>query len=172
MSADLQHTVRTFTTKETAVEVRRALKAEFPGVKFSVVMDRGTAHGWFSVSWTDGPMTEAVDRVCDGFLSERFNSMTDGYDRVEPTLYADADGSLYEPRYSCCGILTHRRLSPEATAWASVHAVAGSRWWNDWESPQMHEPEYYARQALLAGVDLREGFPERPGDVWADRWHR
>lgn len=153
----LTHTVRDFSVKETAAEMRKALKQAFPAVKFSVTMARGTAYGWLDVSWTDGPRAGQVQPIIRAFESRRFDGMTDGYNRVEPTLYAEPDGSLYEPRYSCCGANWHRDFSPEVDAWSLATAVRGSYWWPEGSEP-WHD-HYRAARNLLHGLDLTNGLP-------------
>lgn len=107
-----------YDVKQTAAELRKALRQRFPGARFSVRMDRGTAYGWLAVSWTDGPADRDVRGVCVEFESERFDGMDDSYHRVEPTLYM-VDGVPTEIRYSSCGINTQRTLSAEAVAWGA-----------------------------------------------------
>jgi len=59
-------------------EIKRALKKEFPGVKFSVTRGRGTAWHWINVRWTDGPR-EAKVREFLGAYNDKANDdiMTD-----------------------------------------------------------------------------------------------
>lgn len=159
MSNSDQIEVKTFSVKETAAELRTALRAAFPGVKFSVRMSRGTGHGWLSVSWTDGPTEPEVRAINNGFRSSYFDGQDDGYHRIEPTLYAREDGTLYEPRYSCRGINTSRHYSDQAEAWAARVAVPGSEWWREDVAPQMYDPAYYGTRALLSGTDLMAGIP-------------
>ncbi|NHA02116.1 hypothetical protein G5V59_27435 [Nocardioides sp. W3-2-3] len=166
----MEHQVKEFTTKETAAELRKALRAAYPGVRFSVRMARGSAHGWFDVNYVDGPPTEVVDQICHRFQSLDFDGRDDGYHPVEPTLYATEDGGLFEPRYSCCGVATRREYTPEVQEWAETIAVEGTRWWNDTEYPQKAEPVYYATRALLGGLDLTNGLPDHPERVWRSRW--
>lgn len=109
----LTHEIRDFTVKETATEVRKALRAAFPGTKFSVRMDRGTAYGWMRCDWTDGPTVDQVTPLLARFESERWSGTDELYHHVEPTLYAREDGTLYEPHYNCCGINWQRTYSPD-----------------------------------------------------------
>lgn len=160
-----------YTTKETAAALRRALREAFPGVRFSVRMARGTAYGWLDVAYVDGPTTEQVREITNGYVDERFNAMTDCYDPVEPTLYAREDGSLYEIRWSCCGINTHRTCSPETQAWAATVAVPGSYWWPRGVAAWRDNPDAAVRD-LLSGLDLTHGLPEDPRAAWRDRWQR
>lgn len=90
--------------KETAAAMRRALKASFPEVSFSVRMARGTAHGWIDVSWLDGPIEDAVRETVRVFQSSRFSGSDDSYHGVPQS------GPV---RYSCCGVVTHRNMSRE-----------------------------------------------------------
>jgi len=69
--------LETLSAVETGKALRKALKAAFPGVKFSVKMSRGTAYGSFSISWTDGPNTSAVNVIADAFAGKGFDGMTD-----------------------------------------------------------------------------------------------
>lgn len=146
---------REFTVKETAAEMRKALKSTFPGVRLSVRMDRGTAHGWIDVSYTDGPTGSAVTALTDQFRSERFDGMDDMYYPVEPQLVA-AEGELpVEMRYSCCGVLVSRYYSEAAEAWAlgEVQAHPG-RWHYPNDPVNPTEPHYYAARRLLAETDF------------------
>ena len=90
--------------KETAAAMRRALKASFPEVSFSVRMARDTAHGWIDVSWLDGPIEDAVRETVRVCQSSRFSGSDDSYHGVPQS------GPV---RYSCCGVVTHRNMSRE-----------------------------------------------------------
>lgn len=111
---------RELTVKETAHALRVALRTAFPRVKFSVRMSTGTGHGWLKVKWTDGPSRDDVMMVCDAFESSRFNSMTDGYDRVRNLV--DVPG-LGWCKPSCRGINETRKFS-EAAQRAAADIVA------------------------------------------------
>lgn len=79
------------TAAETAKKVRKALKANFPGVKFSVRSSTYSMGSSISVSWTDGPLSEQVDAVLNQFESASFNSMED-YKSTKGYMY---EGQLY-----------------------------------------------------------------------------
>jgi hypothetical protein len=101
-----------YDVKATAQEMRKALRAQFPGVKFSVRMSRGTGHGWLSVSWTDGPTEQAVQEVASYFQSSRFDGRDDSYHGIEPHLaFVDGHEMPVIVRYSCCGVTTAREYS-------------------------------------------------------------
>lgn len=63
--------------KDTAVLIRKALKREFPGVKFSVRSNSYAGGASIDVRWTDGPRTKDVDTVVGVFAGGRFDGMYD-----------------------------------------------------------------------------------------------
>jgi hypothetical protein len=73
-----EHNGKTYLTcAETAKLVRAALKAEFPGVKFSVRSHTYAGGASIDITWTDGPIAEAVDRVAKVFSGADFDGMID-----------------------------------------------------------------------------------------------
>lgn len=116
MSTHLSHRVIRYSAVETGKEIRKALKAAFPGVKFSLRMSRGTGYGWFHLDWTDGPPASEVDPVANQFRSSYFESMDDSTRRIEPTMTMDEGGNVVEHDYTCHGVNPQRRLSEEAKA--------------------------------------------------------
>lgn len=50
-------------SRERAKQFRRDLKRTFPGTKFSVRCDTGTAWNWISVEWSDGPTQDEVSAM-------------------------------------------------------------------------------------------------------------
>ena len=101
-------TTTTYTVRETAAAMRKTLRAQYPGVRFSVRMSTGTGHGWLHVSWTDGPTDSAVRLFCSRFQSSQFDGQDDAYHQVNAAT-----------PYTCCGVLTHRDYSPAAEQWAT-----------------------------------------------------
>lgn len=114
-----------YDTKATAVEIRKALRAAFPGVKFSLRMERGTGHGYMHLAWTDGPEEAAVSAVTDYFQSSRFDGMDD-CDKPLPDklVFVEGEQMPVTISYSCRGVLTHREFSPEVKAWAEAQIRA------------------------------------------------
>lgn len=94
----------TASTKETAAALRKELKAQFPGTKFSVTMARGSAYGWLRVEYTDGPKYDEVTAVTRKFEASRFDGMTDSY--------VDTGNSAWQ----CCGVNVNRDFSEQALA--------------------------------------------------------
>ncbi len=62
---------------ETAKEVRIALKAVFPTVKFSVRSSVYSGGGSIDVRWTDGPTTKRVEAITKRFEGSSFDGMID-----------------------------------------------------------------------------------------------
>jgi hypothetical protein len=69
--------MKSFSTKETAVLIRKALKVGFPNTTFSVRTTRSTHSFNVDVRWTDGPTTKQVDEILNRFKSKCFDSMQD-----------------------------------------------------------------------------------------------
>lgn len=149
---DLRFEQVNYTVRETGTEIRRALRDAFPGVKFSLRGSRGTGYGWFSLSWTDGPTTRAVDAVTNRFRSSYFDGMDDSTHTIPATMYADADGVIREHRYSCDGVNTERSVSTDARSWAEsyVNAHGGPELFCSDYWPDMH----IAVHRVLSGINL------------------
>lgn len=110
---------RSISVKDTAKMLRDGLKNEFPGVKFSVTMGRGTAATWLYVRYTDGPTETAVRQLAFRYQGAQFNGMTDSYDPVDSRLIAFDDEWLPEEvHFEVEGINETRDYSP--AAW--IHA--------------------------------------------------
>lgn len=83
-----------YSTKETAELIREALKATFPGVKFSVRTSYASMTSSTDVRWTDGPTVPEVELVTDRFTSKGFDGSTDS------TTYHDQIVDGQRVRYS------------------------------------------------------------------------
>lgn len=64
-------------TAAAAKMLRPQLKRAFPGVKFSVRIDRYAGGSSIDIGWTDGPLEADVRKVSDGFQGARFDGMID-----------------------------------------------------------------------------------------------
>ena len=60
---------------DTAIELRKALKAAFPSVKFSVKSKKYSGGASIDIFWTDGPTTHMVDKVGKRFQGATFDGM-------------------------------------------------------------------------------------------------
>lgn len=62
---------------DTAKIVRQELKKHFPGVQFSVRSSSYSMGASIDISWTDGPITKAVEAITGQFEGSSFDSMQD-----------------------------------------------------------------------------------------------
>ncbi|MEC0259354.1 LPD29 domain-containing protein [Paenibacillus lautus] len=62
---------------DTAKKIRKILKEQFPGVKFSVRSDTYSMGSSVHVSWTDGPLKTDVEEEICWMQSASFDGMTD-----------------------------------------------------------------------------------------------
>jgi len=90
--------------KEAKKHIQAALKAVFPGVRFSLQ----STYDSVTVSWTDGPVVPHVEKVLNRFVS--YTRILDVCDRHEATGY-EWEGEVYVgPRYlSATRVLSHER---------------------------------------------------------------
>lgn len=64
-------------TADVAKLVRAALKAKFPGQKFSVRSDSYAGGSAVRVEWTDGPTWHEVEQILSQYAGSRFDGMID-----------------------------------------------------------------------------------------------
>ncbi len=84
-----------------ASNIRKELKHNFSGVKFSVTSSRGS----INISWTDGVIGADVDQIVNKYKRGRFDGMSDSYDYKK-----DFDSSFGDSDY----IFTNRDYSSSA----------------------------------------------------------
>lgn len=68
---------RSIPLTETAALIRKALKADFPGFKFSVRSSRYAGGASIDVSWNDGPIPSAVEKIIEPFGGKGFDGSID-----------------------------------------------------------------------------------------------
>ena len=158
-----------FTVKETAQEIRKALRERWPAVRFSLRMSRGTGYGWMDLSYMDGPREADVRALTDRFRDSYFDGMDDSTHSIPPSLYM-IDGEPVVLRYSCNGVNEQRDYSPAAVAWAESLVVPGSAIWAHMEAqghlsetrevyPGRTEFAFYGGRRILRDTDLTDGIP-------------
>jgi len=111
----MTETTRTLTPKEAARLLRRDLRRAWPGVRFSVRCDRGTAASWINVRWTDGPTSAQVDRIASNYEGRHFDGTIDGYRDMPDRLLVGTSGVVRVVSY-VDGINCHREVSDAALA--------------------------------------------------------
>lgn len=62
---------------DTAKKIRKELKAEFKGIKFSVRTSKYTGGSSITITWENGPLTKAVQKIANKFQSTTFDGMID-----------------------------------------------------------------------------------------------
>ncbi len=88
-----------------AVNIRKELKREFPGVKFSVRSDYNSVR----IYWADGPADAKVREITDKYNYGHFNGMEDIYEYDRDNMFTDVFGGA---KY----IFTNRNETPELIA--------------------------------------------------------
>jgi len=64
-----------------AKNIRKELKAKFPGIKFSVQSESFAGGDAIDIDWTDGPTREEVEKIIAKYRRGNFDGMTDSYTR-------------------------------------------------------------------------------------------
>lgn len=116
--------IRYLSVTETAKLVRAALKAAFPGEKFSVRSSSYSGGASIDISWTDGPFEKAVDQVANRYQGSDFDGMQDMKIYRGGTLIGLPGGEVDEVKFGADFVFTHRTLSPEYLAELLPHAEA------------------------------------------------
>lgn len=96
---------------ETAKMVRAALKAEFPGVKFSVRSKRYAGGASVRASYVDGPRETDVRAICQLYQGATFDGMTDLKGYRDSVLTTDDGAEVV--RFGADWVHADRRLSDE-----------------------------------------------------------
>jgi hypothetical protein len=112
------------TCAETAKEIRKMLKAEFPGQKFSVRSKSYAGGASVSINWVDGPGEAAVKAHADRFAGATFDGMTDMKSYRDSTLIANEDGSYEDVRYGADFVSCQREISDETRGRYRAEIVA------------------------------------------------
>ena len=111
---------------DTARLLRAALKAEFPGVKFSVRSDRYAGGASIRVYWTDGPTDDAVSATAGLYQGATFDGMQD-LKEYHASLLAGPDGTVREVHFGADFVFTERSFSPAFLAAAESFITAQGR---------------------------------------------
>lgn len=119
------------TCAETAQEVRKMLKAQFPGVRFSVRSRTYAGGASIDVRYGDGPSVPQVDAAIEGFRGADFDGMID-LKTYRKALVAMPSGEVREVRYGADFIHVQRdfEAAPRAVAIgvAWVEREYGVKW--------------------------------------------
>jgi hypothetical protein len=98
-----------------ASNIRKELKASFPGIKFSVKTQRFSGGDSIDIYWTDGPTVAQVDEITAKYSGGRFDGMTDMYE------YNTGEARQFTSTYgSAKYVSTNRTLSTDFLRKAAV----------------------------------------------------
>lgn len=111
---------------ETAKLVRAALKAEFPGIKFSVRSSTYAGGASIHTSWVDGPTGADVDAVQKLYAGATFDGMID-LKSYHTSLLVDEDGNPREVHFGADFVFGQRRLSEEKQAELEAEIAEAAR---------------------------------------------
>lgn len=104
--------MRYVSVTDTAKEIRKALKHNFPGVKFSVRSKSYSGGASIRVSWTDGPVGERVDKVVKRYEGAGFDAMQD-LKTYHDDVISHEDGSVERVHWGSDYVFIERDTSPE-----------------------------------------------------------
>ena len=65
---------------QAAKEVRKALKENFKGVKFSVTSESYSMGNSVNIDWQNGPSRSEVESIVNKYKKGNFDGMTDSFD--------------------------------------------------------------------------------------------
>ena len=109
----------------TAAAIRKELKAEFPGIKFSVKSESYAGGNSVSIKWEDGVTTKEVDAVVNKYQYGSFNGMEDIYENTNNR------DDIPQVKY----VMTERTISDETRAILMPHA---EKFYNEYPDPGCH----------------------------------
>jgi hypothetical protein len=112
--------------------LKRALRARFPAVRFSVTSGRGTAACWTHVAWTDGPTERLVeDALADLSASPGHMDQTDYFEGERVSLDRTVSDLALQ---HVAGVLLGRKPVPPRELWARDVLFSNGRGWRNFYS--------------------------------------
>lgn len=157
--------IRHLSVTETAKIVRKELKREFPGVKFSVRSKSYAGGASIDVSWTDGPIGRDVQPLLHRFEGSHFDGMIDLKSTRYHWLRPDGSVMLMESRGQDVDNTDLEPVIPDDAEPVHFGAdfIFGTRRITDYEARQ-HEAEdlLYERYHIVMAA---EGLPQPMFDM-------
>ena len=126
-----------YSGKLAAKNLRKQLKAAFPGVRFSV---RNPYHASVNVAWTDGPTTAEVEPIVSPYKGGSFDGMEDSYSQSKSAWSETFGGADY--------ISTAREFSDALLSRAIVAVL--DQYGDRFETRPEVSPEDYRKGRLYA----------------------
>jgi len=97
---------------DTAKIIRKELKANYPGIKFSVRSEKYAGGASINIDWTDGPTASEVDGIVQGFRGADFDGSTDSM-HYRNDLVPDPVDGFKVVHYGAHFIFTNRKTSAD-----------------------------------------------------------
>jgi hypothetical protein len=132
------------THARAAKMIRAELRAAFPGVTFRVRSDSFAGGNSVDVSWTDGPLTDAVNAIVKKYQYGNFNGMEDIYE------YSNSRNDIPQAKY----VQTHRAMSPETRE--RIRKDLEAQWGISFENE--HSAEVWDRCGTYASTMIHREF--------------
>lgn len=105
-------TTKLVSVTDTAKLIRKALKAEFPGTKFSVRSSKYAGGASINIGWVDGPTDAQVSAITNFYQGATFDGMQD----LKEYRSREIDG--VEVHFGADFVFTNRTVSDDAVAGA------------------------------------------------------
>lgn len=106
----MSETTEYLSWSDTAKLLRAALKAAWPGVKFSVRSSSYAGGASIDVAWTDGPTQSEVEAVAGLYAGATFDGMID-LKSHHSTLLASTGGDVRVVQFGADFVFCHRTIS-------------------------------------------------------------
>lgn len=167
---------------DTAKLIRAALKANFPGTKFSVRTDKYSGGASVRVHWTNGPTKRDVEAVTSPFAGGSFDGMVDlayswtSYLRpdgsagvahssgtvgsrgsvpaVDNDVPADAELVRFGAKYVFCDREVTADVRAAAAAWRDSYFAYAD--WESWNAPE--RDLNWTLAGWSPGVDFKDAY--------------
>jgi hypothetical protein len=152
------------TPADTAKLIRSALKAAFPGVKFSVRTSIYSGGASINVSWTDGPAESSVDAIAKTYRGADFDGMTDSMNYLART---DAAGNRV--RYGANFVFCSRQTSEAAFEAAKADLVARGQFGSVQEIDNLLLRGTFVDAPTVVWTEC-DGYGDAPVRAWVTMW--
>jgi hypothetical protein len=110
---------------QTAQRVRAALKAQFPGITFSVRSHVYSGGASIRIRWTDGPRRADVEAIAHRYQGATFDGMIDLKTRHTTVVVDETGPKLIQ--YGADFIFCERTITDEAATIARAKAIIEAR---------------------------------------------
>lgn len=152
----LNHTKMKSTHAQAAAEIRKALKSEFPQVKFKVRSESFSMGDAVRITWDDGPTENAVREFTDKYQIGHFDGMTDMYE------YSNRQEGVPQVKY----VQTSRTMTDKLKD--QLYKKAGKEW-HDFESMSDWQKSELIYREFFSSIDYSKGIREEQDTAEQDK---